>query len=135
MADAHCAVLEFGIRDEVRHSAPLRIWRHGKIFCRHVARRISVIRAVLLVNSGAGHRSYAWCEMAHLPPAYYSAEVFVKIFCRRVARDVINSVRSHPAEYSAAAEQPSKWGGTDDTDMHITLSPLLDRGGLARLRS
>ena len=52
-----CAVREFGMRDEVRHSAAPRVWRHDIIFCQNVAWRIFVMRAALLVKCGAGYRS------------------------------------------------------------------------------
>ena len=43
--------------------------------------------------------------MAHLSIAEYSAELFHKIFCRNVVCDVIKSMASDLAEYSAAVEQ------------------------------
>ena len=65
------------------------------------------MRAAFSAKCGAGYRRHAWREMAHLPPAEYSAEVFGKILCHRMACDVIRSVRSYPAEYYFAAEQAS----------------------------
>ena len=43
-------------------------------------------------------------EMTHLLPAEYSADVFYKIVCGNTARGVIESVRSHLAEYSATIQ-------------------------------
>ena len=52
-----CAVRQFGMRDEVRHPTPPRVWRHDIIFCQNVAWRTFVMRAALSVKCGAGYRS------------------------------------------------------------------------------